>query len=571
MKKLKSLLLCLIMLSALMGLGAQTGEWAVRAGGTHIEISKAATVDTEGNCYITGYFFNTVDFGSTTLTSSGDSDIFIAKLDSEGNWLWARSAGGTGSEYPYGIAIDNDGNVYVTGNFTGTSVIGIVPLISAGIGDVFVAKLTTDGTWLWAQRAGGVNNESSESITIDDSGNCYVTGFFWGSATFGTTTLTSAGLDDIFVAKLNTNGLWLWAVRAGGTNGDVGHGITSDGSDGLYVTGGFSVSGDFGTTNLTSAGGYDIFVCKLDENGIWQWAKRAGGSNNDYSYAIATDGMGRIYTTGKFYGEANFGYTSLSSGNNLADTFVARQDENGYWLWAVRGGSEDIDEGLCIAADSNGNIWISGHYYGNPFFGSTYLTNAGGYDVFIAKLDLNSNWLWARRCGGTGADYSYGIGADVSGSCYFAGYFQNTADFGPIQLVSAGSYDIYVAKLSDPTPKIPQNIAISNLGNDVIVDWDAVTLDTWNCSLAPDYYIVYYSSNTSAGPYQYLTFVPANFNQYVHQNAGFFSSIHFYRVTAVKFYLADRSGLEDYLNTNLRQDMTETEVKQVLQRIESEF
>jgi len=571
MTKLKSLLLCLVMLSILITLGAQSSEWAVRAGGSELDDAQSIATDAAGISYIIGGFRGTATFGSTSLISNGGMDIYVAKLDANGNWLWAQRAGGTGEDIGYGIAIDNTGSICITGSFMGTAIFGLFPLTSVGGSDVFVAKFTTDGNWLWANRGGGTSSESTNDITTDDSGNCYITGGFSNSATFGTTNLTSLGGTDVFIAKLDTNGTWLWALRAGGISSASGSGIVCYENSYLFVTGRFYGTGDFGPLILTSAGNTDIFVCKLTTGGTWQAVTRAGGSNNDYGIGIALDDDGGIVITGTFIGVADFTVTSLTSINNFQDVFVARMDVNCYWLWAVRAGGSSGDQGNYIAADSNGFLYITGYFQGIAHFGATSLTSAGVYDIYIAKLDLSGNWLWARRCGGTGSEVGFGIATDSSGSCFATGYFMDTAYFGLEQLICSGQQDIYVTKVSDPTPKTPQNITISNLGNDIIVNWDSVTQDTWNIPIMPDYYLVYYNTDGTTEPFQYLTFIPATYTQYVHQHAGFFSPNHFYRVTAEKFFLADRSGLEDYLNANLRQGMTETEVKQVLQNIGTEF
>jgi len=566
MNNLKSMLLCLIMLATMIGLGAQ--EWAVTTGSTSEDFAKSIATDTAGNSYIAGTFTGTANFGSTQLISYGNYDIFVAKLDADGNWLWAKKAGGTGHDQGYSIAVDSDGNVYITGYFELTALFGIFPLNSVGLHEMFVAKLNTDGTWLWAQRGGGASYDYGQSIVTDENGNCYVTGKFVGTAGFGTTNLTSAGSYDVYVAKLNTNGLWLWAMKAGGTGSDSGEGIAYDGSNYLYITGSFSNTADFGSTVLTSAGDKDIFVSKLDTNGLWNWSTRAGGTSYGYAQCIVTDGNGRIYVTGYFGGVADFTVSLLSSGGD-SDTFIAQLDEYGYWVWAVRGGGLYIDSARSITTDSNGYIYVTGYFDYSAHFGSSYLISAGGSDMFVTKLDMNGNWLWARDIGGNSYDAGFGIACDNSGNCYTAGTISVTAYFGLDELFSEGAWDIFAAKLCDPTPKIPQNITISNLGNDVIVDWDAVTLDTWDKPITPDYYFVYYNTDGISEPYQYLTLIPGISTEYVHQHAGFFSSNHFYQVTAVKFYLANRTGLEDYLNANLHQDMIEAEVKQVLQNIGS--
>ena len=132
-----------------------------------------------------------------------------------------------------------------------------------------VALFAQNEDWIWANQAGGTNDDTGYSIAVDANGNSYVTGSFFGSATFGTTTLTSSGYEDIFVAKMDNNGNWLWANKAGGTNWDYGYGIAVDANGNSYVTGYFWGNATFGTTTLTSSGQYDIFVAKMDSNGNW--------------------------------------------------------------------------------------------------------------------------------------------------------------------------------------------------------------------------------------------------------------------------------------------------------------
>jgi len=189
----------------------------------------------------------------------------IALFAQNGDWLWAKQAGGASNDESYNIAVDANGNSYVTGNFTGSATFGSTTLTSSGYNDIFVAKLDINGNWLWAKQAGGTGWDYGFVIAVDDNGNSYVTGYFSGSVTFGTTTLTSSGYEDIFVAKLDRNGNWLWAKKAGGTSDDIGYGIAVDANGNSYVTGYFEESATFGTTTLMSSGSRDIFVAKLGE------------------------------------------------------------------------------------------------------------------------------------------------------------------------------------------------------------------------------------------------------------------------------------------------------------------
>ena len=421
-------------------------QWAKQAGGTDYDFGQDIAIDSSGNSYITGYFPGNASFGTTELTSSGGIDIFVAKLDSDGNWLWAQKAGGTSDDGGYSIAIDSSGNSYVTGYFHSTASFGNITLTSSGSYDIFVAKLDSNGNWLWAKKAGGTSDDYGYSITIDFSGNSYVTGYFYSTASFGTTTLTSSGDCDIFVAKMDSSGNWLGANQAGGTGEDYGFSIAIDSSGNSYVTGYFQGIAYFGTTTLTSSGGDDIFVATLNNGGNWQWAQKAGGTSPDYGYGIAIDSSGNSYVTGYFWGTASFGTTTLTSSGDI-DIFIAKLDSSGNWLGAKQAGGTSNDYGYGIAIDSLGNSYVTGYFEGTASFGTTTLTSNGGNDIFVAKLDSSGNWLWAHKAGGTSNDLGYGIDTDSSGNSYVTGYFKETASFGTTTLDSSGWFDIFVAKL----------------------------------------------------------------------------------------------------------------------------
>ncbi|MDD3633051.1 MAG: SBBP repeat-containing protein [Candidatus Cloacimonetes bacterium] len=427
--------------------------WAKQAGGTYSDEGNGIAIDSSGNSYVTGRFQGTATFGTTTLTTTGSSeiaDIFVAKLDSSGNWLWATKAGGNDRDYGYDIATDFSGNSYVTGYFNGTASFGGTTLTSSGQEDIFVAKLDSSGNWLWAKKAGGTCSESGLSIATDSSGNSYVIGGFWETASFGSMILESNGNADIFVAKLDSSGNWLWAKKAGGTYSDEGWGIAIDSSGNSYVTGYFEGTASFGTTTLTSSEDIDIFIAKLDSGGNWLWAKQAGGSYWDMGYSIAIDSSGNSYVTGNFGETASFGSITLTSSGD-SDIFVTKLDSNGNWLWAKQaGGTSSVAYGYSIATDSSGNSYVTGYFGETASFGSITLTSSGDSDIFVTKLDSNGNWLGAIKAGGTQRDIGYGIAIDSSGNSYVTGCFQWISSFGNIILTSSGSFDIFVAKAYIP-------------------------------------------------------------------------------------------------------------------------
>ncbi len=206
-------------------------------GGTSSDEGFGIAVDGGGNSYLTGRYQDTATFGATTLVSAGDFDVFVAKVDADGNYLRALRGGGTGFDEGSGIAIDASGNSYLTGRFQGTATFGTTTLVSAGSSDVFLAKVGPDGNYLWALRGGGGSFDEGFGIAVDPSGNSYLTGRYFGSATFGTATLVSAGSDDLFVIKVAPDGNFLSALRGGGTSSDQGLGIAADAFGNSYLTG----------------------------------------------------------------------------------------------------------------------------------------------------------------------------------------------------------------------------------------------------------------------------------------------------------------------------------------------
>ncbi len=255
-----------LMVNMLLIAQAPDWQWATQAGGSNSDTGFSISVDANGNSYVSGYFKETATFGAFTLTSSGSRDVFVAKFDTDGNWQWAKQAGGSSSDKGWEISVDANGNSYVTGNFAETATFGAFTLTSSGMldWDVFVAKLDTDGNWQWAKQAGGSSTDEGLSIIVDANGNSYVAGGFQETATFGATTLTSSGVYDVFVAKLDTDGNWQWAEQAGGSGYDFGRCISVDANGNSYVTGFFVETATFGAFTLTSSGGSDVFVAKLN-------------------------------------------------------------------------------------------------------------------------------------------------------------------------------------------------------------------------------------------------------------------------------------------------------------------
>jgi len=289
---------------------------------------RGIALDPLGNVYTTGIFFATADFdpgaGTANLTSAGSSEIFVSKLNNDGEYVWAKRLGGNRLDSGDGIAVDNDGNVYTTGSFQRTADFdpgtGVYNLISgANSYDVFVSKLTTDGDFVWAKQFKGDSPNMGNGIALDQFANVYTTGMFSATADFdpdatATYNLVSEGGTDIYVAKLDSAGSFIWAKRMGGADpfgGDRGYGIAVDNLGNAYTTGFFSGTADFdpgtGTYSMTALGSSDIYVSKLDAAGNFLWAKQlSGAQGTDWGTAIAVDASSNVYSTGLFNGTVDF-------------------------------------------------------------------------------------------------------------------------------------------------------------------------------------------------------------------------------------------------------------------------
>jgi len=358
--------------------------WSRSAGGQTGSSGSCVSTDINGNSYVTGYFngADTLKFDNISLVAGGGgNEVFVAKFDSAGNALWAKTAGTTAETSAYN-GIDGDGNVYVVANFTADS----------SLVKNFVKKYDGSGNLLWESNVSG--NYNTPNICTDINGNSYVTGTFMGSTmTFGTDTVlnTSAGYI-IFVVKYDHTGNVDWAISDGTYPSQYVPSISTDGNGNCVVTGYFNGNfAQFGNVLLTNAGFTDIFIVKYGFTGNLEWAKRAGGASDDQAYNIKTDATGNSYMTGIFKSLSTFGSINLFSAGGT-DVFAAKYDSSGNALWAQKAGGINPDAGNGIAIDANGNSYVTGIYF-SPYmhFGSFTEINcdtiSNPAEVFIAKLN----------------------------------------------------------------------------------------------------------------------------------------------------------------------------------------
>ena len=408
--------------------------WATSLGGASLARGNGITVS-GGACNVAG----------SRSTSAKGENVLVARVTWGGAKQWDVSAGGSLRDTANAIALDSSGNNLITGIYSVEASFGQTTLSSTGKNDIFVAKVSPAGKVLWAVSAGGNTGEDSLGVATDHSGNVFITGSFSGVARFGNLGITSQGKEDVFVAKLSPQGAFLWAVSAGGTSGDYAMDMDVDSAGNLYLCGYFASSATFGAKLLTSRGQFDLFVARLDPAGDVQWAVSAGGPADVRCNGLAVD-KGGISVTGDFLGTATFGSAKVTS-RGQTDVFVARLDPTGSFSWVTSAGGPLGDAGLGLATDDQGNSVATGYFQGKATFGSGALQSAGSYDVFVAPVSSTGAMVGARSAGGTQDDYGFAVDMDSGGAAHVTGMFKSKATFGKTTLAASAPEEIFVWSL----------------------------------------------------------------------------------------------------------------------------
>lgn len=430
---------------------SQEWEWTKSAGGPAADKITGVATDLSGNIYITGYFDSTIAFDSTRLFSAGGTDVFIAKYDADGVLLWSKQVGGQNDDYSSSISTDIAGNCYITGFFfiQGiSSTFGNTTITEAGDADIFVSKFSASGNLLWVRSAGGRNDDGSYGIATDVSGNSYVIGYFSGTAFFGSTKVTSTGYSDVFIAKYDAAGNLVWVKTGGGSYQDMPYGICTDIAGNCYITGYFTGSALFSGVTLSSAGYFDtdVFLVKYNPSGLLVWAKRSGGTGNDFGYGVNVAKTGHIFVAGAFKGTKTFGESVLTrvTGSN---GFISKFDANGKLSWTKNTNGDEMNNFTKVSTDAAGNCYISGSISGEVMFGNLSLKSNGGKDACVVKYDAKGVLMWVLQGGGEGDDEALCVTSDAAGVCYVTGEFSSSAVFGRMKFPGWGFRDIFVSKI----------------------------------------------------------------------------------------------------------------------------
>ncbi len=478
---------------------AAAAPLAMAMGGPYTDYGKDIARDAAGNLYVTGYFRGTVDFdpgpGVVTRTAAGNpanigaTDLFLARYTPDGALTWVMSWGGAlGADMPHTIRVDGNGDLLLTGYFSGQPDFDPAPTatltLDAGVGrNLFVAKYTAAGDFLWALGLGDAeanpadlnSAEEGMDVTFDAANNVYLTGVFSGTIDLDPAdgndsgdTFTSAASRDFIVASYSPTGMYRWGCALGGPGQDHGHALRVGADGSVYLGGMFSNAVDFdpgpGVTTLTAAGGWDAFLAQYDASGVFVRAARLGGPGYDQVRpgALELARNGDVLIGGSFANTVDFdpgaGTANLTSAGD-GDLFVARYAADGAYRWAFRAGAAGLDFVHRVAVDAADNIYVTGSFLDSVDFdpgpGTATLTAAGAGGAsaaFVAKYTAQGAYLWANPLGGavSGAELlgiGTGLAVDAAGNVAATGRFYGVADLGNgVALTSAGDADIFVVR-----------------------------------------------------------------------------------------------------------------------------
>lgn len=462
---------------------AQNWEWAIGGKGyDSFDYSNVVVVDEDGNVYIAGYFQSaSLSFGDKKINNSGGEDIFVAKFDAKGNCLWNVAFGGEENEKATCMTFAN-GNLIVAGYFESKPANFGGKIANATSGsDLFVAIINpNDGTVSQLFTFGGDGYEDPNSIFVDNLGNIYLSGEFSGDyLIFGQDTLKNynygtiyKGMGDGFVAKLKPNGNFEWALRFGGVANDRVNSAIVDSDGMVYIYGTFNSNLLAVLDTVYNKGYSDIFLFKYDQNNKkFLWQVIFSGEDKEYPASIAIGKDGNIYLTGEFQSDVLKFPGGQFTNNGSYDFYIVKMDRDGRILKARNFGSYADEYAKKIVFDETGNFYIGGYFASISFNLDNFTLNNSSTDqysdIFVAKFDADLNPHWGQSAGGKGEDQSFSIDVDKLGNVYQTGNFSSREMFfNKKSLFNFGYSNVFLAKLN---PNLPLTVGIESSEQEIII------------------------------------------------------------------------------------------------------
>lgn len=423
------------------------------------------------------------DINPITPNAFGHTDAFVAKYDKDGNLIWANQGGGSGPDWGWGVTSDNEGNTYFTGEYSGTATFGTETFVCTGIRNAFISKLDRNGNFVWTKSFGGTGTCKGQSMDIDNAGNIYCTGFIGGEVTIDNTTIGTDATMNAFILKLDPDGNYIH-IESIEPDISAGYYIKCDKKGFVYLTGEIlydSYVAGYLVTGPTSLSWRDAFLAKLDTSFQTQWVETVSGFFHNVGQGIAISDSS-VYMTGCYSYTSNFSGISLTYNgdgtntttyNSSRDAFVSKYDFDGNIIWAKGFGGKDYDYGYGIDVSKDDNIYFTGRFEDTVMFDTIQLISSGLSDIFIAKLDSSGNVEWAKKQGLDNQEYGYCLEIDSNENIYAGGTYYYGQYFDDIHMFPNG-YNGYVGKITQHTyPEGELNYS-TNCENDTF----ALTINT---------------------------------------------------------------------------------------------
>ncbi|MCB9170012.1 MAG: hypothetical protein H6594_06630 [Flavobacteriales bacterium] len=486
-------------------LPAQTLDWAHAIGGTSTEDARDVAIDGNGNVITVGSFYGTLDLdpgpAAFPVTSPNNAqDIFVQKLDANGNFLWGGRIGGNDFDIGYGVAIDGQDNVLITGRFLGTVDLdpgmGTANVTSTGGSyDVCVVKLDANGNYVWGKAFGGSGNDEGYAIATDGNNDVITVGVLGNGGDLdpgpGQFNVTWMGGKDAFAQRLDANGNFIWAARFGASGDDIAWSVDTDPNNATFITGEFRGTVDFdpttSTVNRTSNGDADIFLVKFDANGSLAWADTFGGTSFERGHAVTVDASGSPSFTGVINSVTDMdpgAGTFDLNGSAFEDSFLTKLDGNGNFQWAflLHG---FLNEGLSLASDAAGDIYTCGVFGGtmdiDPGPGINNLNSSQGKDGYVIKYTASGDLTWGFSIDGNVNEIIAAL-AIAPGAIAVCGTLNGTMDVEPgagvTNLVSNGLSDGFLVHYLESTACSNAQVAMEVFLGGPYVAADQLMTDT---------------------------------------------------------------------------------------------
>jgi hypothetical protein len=396
-----------------------------------------------------GFFGGDVNFGGGMLYPTNE-DGFVVKFDGAGTFLWDLPLGAGDDQAVKRVVVDSLGNIVVCGDYLGELDLhdGAGLVSSQGSYDLFLLKLDTDGNHLWSKRIGDPSLQVCRGLALDSQENIILVASLEGSADFGLGELTTAGAGDVVVAKYDPTGVPFWVKQYGGAAQQDAWDVAVDGSDRIVVVGDFLGTLNFDGTVLTAngSGSEDAFVVRFDPSGGHMFSKGYGQQDTTtFGNSVAVDSFHHIIIAGSFTGSINFG-GEVRIADGLADGFVVRLDGSGNHQWDHTFGDAQWLSPWAVTVDNSNNVIVGGEFDGQANFGGSTTHTATDVDAFLAKYAADGTYLWSGNYGGNQDQILQSLATNSQREIIVGGHFDSSIHFGGSMLTSNGA-DMFLAIL----------------------------------------------------------------------------------------------------------------------------